>query len=232
MKKLLLLFGAVTLLFAACTNSTDDEKRNLIDEIANAKDGASIDVEKLDVEVDEKGDYTVNAKGLAIANMKLSEASLTVSEEVADGNFTFTNGKLNTLTIKGGEAIVIEDSALDTLCIDGGTSVSIKNCTIKNLVVKKDGVKVTLSGATKIETEMKIEADNCTLDADGTDNSIAEIALSASVKQLTIDASDKSSLDISNVTVDKPADGEEATKVTITVKNPDCIEKIDDALKA
>lgn len=203
MKKVMLLFGAVAILLAACSNEPENpEARNKIE---SARDGATISLHNDD---DEAITYTVTAKNLTLKNAKMPKTTIVVSEEIGDADFTLENCVFKSLEVRGG----------------GSHSVHIKGGEITNVIAKKEEVRIVLEKGATV-TDLKIEA-NCTLDADENENSVNSIYISKTVNEFKIGAeisSESIKITISNIQFDTSVGAGEGN-VKIVVKDPKIVE--------
>lgn len=202
MKKLMLLFGAVAILFAACSN--DPENLESQNKVESAKDGDTISLRDDD---DKGGTYIVTAKNLTLVDANMPKTTIVVGEEIGDADFTLENCVFKSLEVRGG----------------GSNSVHIKGGEIKNVIAKKENVRIVLEAGANI-ADLRVEA-NCTLDADDNqNNTVASVSIFKAVKKFKIgaDVSDKGiAISITNIQFDTTA----GTDFKIVVTDPKIVEK-------
>ncbi|MDE7383733.1 MAG: hypothetical protein K2M99_07615 [Treponemataceae bacterium] len=207
MKKLMLLFGAVAILLAACSN--DPENLESQNKIESAKDGDTISLRDDD---DKGGTYIVTAKNLTLVGANMPKTTIVVSEEIGDADFTLENCVFKSLEVRGGGS--------NSVHITGGKI-------IEKVIAKKENVRIVLEAGANI-ADLRVEA-NCTLDADANEkNAVASISISEVVKEFKIGAenattgTDKSiAITITKIQFDTTA----GTDFKIVVTDPKIVEK-------
>ena len=202
MKKVMLLFGAVAILLAACSNEPENlEAQNKIE---SAKEGETISLRD---DEDKGATYTVTAKDLTLVDAKMPNTTIVVGKEIEDADFTLENCVFKSLEVRGG----------------GSNSVHIAGGKIENVIAKKKEVRIVLEKGATV-TDLQVELD-CTLDADDNEkNAVASISISKEVKEFKIGLkdTDKSiSITITNI---KSNAGTGEGNVKIVVKDPKIVE--------
>ena len=204
MKKLMLLFGAVAILLAACSN--DPENLESQNKVESAKDGDTISLRDDD---DKGGTYIVTAKNLTLVGANMPKTAIVVSEEIGDADFTLEDCVFKSLEVRGGGS--------NSVHITGGKI-------IEKVIAKKENVRIVLEAGANI-ADLCVEA-NCTLDADDNqNNTVASISISKTVTELKIGTgtSDKNiAISITNIQFDTTA----GTDFKIVVTDPKIVEKI------
>ena len=207
MKKLMLLFGAVAILLAACSN--DPENLESQNKVESAKDGDTISLRDDD---DKGGTYIVTAKNLTLVGANMPKTTIVVSEEIGDADFTLENCVFKSLEVRGGGS--------NSVHITGGKI-------IEKVIAKKENVRIVLEAGANI-ADLRVEA-NCTLDADDNkNNAVASVSISKAVKEFKIGAgnattgTDKSiAITITKIQFDTTA----GTDFKIIVTDPKIVEK-------
>ncbi|MDE6246165.1 MAG: hypothetical protein K2M50_10990 [Treponemataceae bacterium] len=207
MKKLMLLFGAVAILLAACSN--DPENLESQNKVESAKDGDTISLRDDD---DKGGTYIVTAKDLTLVDANMPKTTIVVSEEIGDADFTLENCVFKSLEVRGGGS--------NSVHITGGKI-------IEKVIAKKENVRIVLEAGANI-ADLRVEA-NCTLDADDNqNNTVSSVSISKEVKEFKIGAgnattgTDKSiAITITKIQFDTTA----GTDFKIIVTDPKIVEK-------
>lgn len=207
MKKLMLLFGAVAILLAACSN--DPENLESQNKVESAKNGDTISLRDDD---DKGGTYIVTAKNLTLVGANMPKTAIVVSEDIGDADFRLENCVFKSLEVRGGGS--------NSVHITGGKI-------IEKVIAKKENVRIVLEAGANI-ADLRVEA-NCTLDADDdTKNTVASISISKTVKEFKIGAgnattgTDKSiAITITKIQFDTTA----GTDFKIIVTDPKIVEK-------
>ncbi|MBD5409424.1 MAG: hypothetical protein HDR54_08570 [Treponema sp.] len=207
MKKLMLLFGAVAILLAACSN--DPENLESQNKVESAKNGDTISLRDDD---DKGGTYIVTAKNLTLVGANMPKTAIVVSEEIGDADFTLENCVFKSLEVRGGGS--------NSVHITGGKI-------IEKVIAKKENVRIVLEAGANI-ADLRVEA-NCTLDADDNqNNTVASVSISKAVKEFKIGAgnattgTDKSiAITITKIQFDTTA----GTDFKIVVTDPKIVEK-------
>ena len=207
MKKLMLLFGAVAILLAACSN--DPENLESQNKVESAKNGDTISLRDDD---DKGGTYIVTAKNLTLVGANMPKTTIVVSEEIGDADFRLENCVFKSLEVRGGGS--------NSVHITGGKI-------IEKVIAKKENVRIVLEAGANI-ADLRVEA-NCTLDADDNkNNAVASVSISEAVKEFKIGAgnastgTDKSiAITITKIQFDTTA----GTDFKIIVTDPKIVEK-------
>lgn len=208
MKKLMLLFGAVAILLAACSN--DPENLESQNKIESAKDKDTISLRD---DEDKGGTYIVTAKNLTLVGANMPKTTIVVSEEIGDADFTLENCVFKSLEVRGGGS--------NSVHITGGKI-------IEKVIAKKENVRIVLEAGANI-ADLCVEA-NCTLDADDdTKNTVASISISKTVTELKIGTGtlDKNiAISITTIKFDTGAGSGEDSDFKIVVPDSKILEKI------
>lgn len=203
MKKLMLLFGAVAILLAACSN--DPENLESQNKVESAKEGDTISLHDDD---DKGGTYIVTAKNLKLVDANMPKTTIVVSEDIGDADFTLENCVFKSLEVRGGGS--------NSVHITGGKI-------IEKVIAKKENVRIVLEAGANI-ADLRVEA-NCTLDADDNkNNAVASVSISKAVTKLKIGTgtSDKNiAISITKIQFDTTA----GTDFKIVVTDPKIVEK-------
>jgi uncharacterized repeat protein (TIGR02059 family) len=156
-----------------------------------------------------EGDITIEAAGVTLQNTKIT-GNLVLAERIGSGEVTLKNVTVQgDTTIKGG----------------GANSIYLDNCTLPNITVSKDGVRVVAEGNTKVDI-VRLESGATLVQTSKTGQTFetvtiskvipanAKIILDGNFKEVNVEAS-KVKLEVTSGVVDKLNVAENATDTSI-----------------
>ena len=185
MKNILTKFAfifAIALLFTACPKPTGDNEitdDSLTEKIASAQ--GSIDFEDAEIAEDAEVSTAITIKNLKLGGKTLtikasgtelvnvSNAIITIDQQVGDGDVTLTGcSNITKLVVNGG----------------GSNSIHIKNSKVASVEVKKDAVRVAVEGTSEVDSVV-VNAANSKIESDEKIE-IKEITVNETIDKVTV----------------------------------------------